>query len=144
MNRIDIDNVTFLQKQSILSSMVLQNSGRLTSDSNEPKTDVRLLETQNVEAIDSKYGFERINSDFGREEVGYLINMHATEVVDEDKRLLAAVDYYFIKEDGKRYGKSQNQENLRKLHSLFFKINSGSRCSCRFYPTYTSNVNRTN
>ena len=124
--------------------MVLQNSGRLTSDSSEPKTDVRLLETQNVEAIDSKYGFERINSDFGREEVGYLINMHATEVVDEDKRLLAAVDYYFIKEDGKRYGKSQNQENLRKLHSLFFKINSGSRCSCRFYPTYTSNVNRTN
>ena len=82
--------------------MVLQNSGRLTTESVEPKTDVRLLETQNVEAIDSKYGFERINSDFGREEVGYLINMHATEVVDEDKRLLAAVDYYFIKEDGKR------------------------------------------
>ena len=83
--------------------MVLQNSGRLTSESNEPKTaDVRLLETQSVEAIDSKYGFERINSDFGREEVGCLINMHATEVVDEDKRLLAAVDYYFIKEDGKR------------------------------------------
>ena len=29
--------------------------------------------------------------------------MHATEVVDEDKRLLAAVDYYFMQEDGKRF-----------------------------------------
>ena len=33
----------------------------------------------------------------------YLINMHATEVVDQDKRLLAAVDYYFMQEDGKRF-----------------------------------------
>ena len=33
----------------------------------------------------------------------YLINMHACEVVDADKRLLAAVDYYFIQEDGKRF-----------------------------------------
>lgn len=86
--------------------MVLQNSGRLTTDygdQNEAKTDQRLIETQTVEAIDAKYGFERINSQFGREETGYLINMHATEVVDEDKRLLAAVDYYFIQEDGKRF-----------------------------------------
>lgn len=86
--------------------MVLQNSGRLISSDlaeNEAKTDQRLLETQAVEAIDAKYGFERINSDFGREEVGFLINMHATEIVDEDKRLLAAVDYYFVKEDGKRF-----------------------------------------
>ena len=87
--------------------MPLQNSGRLTydkdNDQNEAKTDQRLIETQTVEAIDAKYGFERINKDYGREEVGYLINMHATEVVDEDKRLLAAVDYYFIKEDGKRF-----------------------------------------
>merc|ERR1711976_565321 len=50
-----------------------------------------------------KYGFQRINGEYGREEVGFLINMHATEVVDEDKRLLAAVDFYFIQEDGKRF-----------------------------------------
>ena len=86
----------------------IQNSGRLTesdrdTDQNDEKTDLRLIETQAVEAIDAKYGFERINKDFGREETGYLINMHATEVVDEDKRLLAAVDYYFIQEDGKRF-----------------------------------------
>jgi hypothetical protein len=55
---------------------VQQNSGR--SDwsedvKDENKTDLRLIETQAVEAIDAKYGFERINKDFGREEVGYVI-----------------------------------------------------------------------
>ena len=43
---------------------VQQNSGR--SDwsedvKDENKTDLRLIETQAVEAIDAKYGFERIN-----------------------------------------------------------------------------------
>jgi hypothetical protein len=69
----------------------------------EAQMDLRLIETQTTQAIDAKYGFERINSEFGREEVGYLINMHSTEVVDQDKRLLGAVDYYFIQEDGKRF-----------------------------------------
>ena len=32
-----------------------------------------------------------------------MINMHATEILDEDKRLIAAVDYYFIEEDGERF-----------------------------------------
>ena len=35
--------------------------------------------------------------------MGYLINMHSTEILDEDKRLVAAVDYYFIQEDGARF-----------------------------------------
>ena len=52
----------------------IQNSGRLKNDDapdqSDAKTDQRLLETQAVEAIDAKYGFERINKDFGREEVG--------------------------------------------------------------------------
>ena len=51
----------------------IQNSGRLKDDApdqSDAKTDQRLLETQAVEAIDAKYGFERINKDFGREEVG--------------------------------------------------------------------------
>ena len=84
----------------------VQNSGRLVEENNgqnEAKTDLRLIESQTVEAIDEKYGFQRINGEYGREEVGYLINMHATEVVDQDKRLLAAVDFYFIQEDGKRF-----------------------------------------
>ena len=34
---------------------------------------------------------------------GYLLNMHSTEIVDEDKRLLAAVDFYFVTEEGNRF-----------------------------------------
>ena len=37
------------------------------------------------------------------DKTAYLLNMHSTEIVDEDHRLLAAVDYYFIQEDGARY-----------------------------------------
>lgn len=33
----------------------------------------------------------------------YLLNMHATELLDDDKRLIAAVDYYFIQEDATRF-----------------------------------------
>ncbi|XP_063000312.1 DNA polymerase epsilon catalytic subunit A [Elgaria multicarinata webbii] len=37
------------------------------------------------------------------ERTGWLINMHPTEILDEDKRLVSAVDYYFIQEDGSRF-----------------------------------------
>jgi DNA polymerase epsilon subunit 1 len=102
--------------------MVLQNSGRYKSDkktdydnsrhnndgeegdgSGDIKTDLRLRESRENDTIDKKYGFVRMNAEFGREEVGYLINMHSTEILDDDKRLIAAVDYYFIQEDGARY-----------------------------------------
>lgn len=33
--------------------------------------------------------------------------MFQTEIVDEDKRLVAAVDYYFIKDDGSRFRVTQ-------------------------------------
>ena len=35
--------------------------------------------------------------------IRYLQNMHSTEILDEDKRLIAAVDYYFIQMDGARF-----------------------------------------
>ena len=38
-----------------------------------------------------------------RTDCGYLLNMHSTEVLDADKRLVAAVDYYFVQEDGARF-----------------------------------------
>ena len=60
---------------------VQQNSGRAdwSEDAKDDnKTDLRLIETQAVEAIDAKYGFERINKDFGREEVGYVIEKTLT------------------------------------------------------------------
>ena len=66
---------------------------------NDDKTDVRVKESRENDIIDSKYGFDRMSVG---EKTAYLINMHATEIIDDDKRLIAAVDYYFIQEDGSR------------------------------------------
>lgn len=71
-------------------------------DAVDAKSDLRLRESREHDAVDAKYGFVRISSEI-REETGYLLNMHATEILDEDKRLIAVVDYYFVQEDGKRF-----------------------------------------
>ncbi|XP_059098833.1 DNA polymerase epsilon catalytic subunit A-like [Tigriopus californicus] len=91
--------------------MVWSNKGRFGSGtgpapsggpgSEESQTDLRLRESRANEAIDAKYGFDRVLT--CREDVGYLLNMHSSEILDEDKRLIAAVDYYFIQEDGARF-----------------------------------------
>ncbi|KAG8226587.1 hypothetical protein J437_LFUL007279 [Ladona fulva] len=92
--------------------MVLQNSGKYRPDnsknwknssggSGEETSELRLRQSLENDVIDSKYGFERVKDH--AEHVGYLINMHTTEILDEDKRLISAVDYYFIKEDGSRF-----------------------------------------
>ena len=65
----------------------------------DDRTDVRVKESRENDIIDSKYGFDRMTVG---EKTAYLINMHSTEVVDDNKRLMAAVDYYFIQEDGSR------------------------------------------
>ena len=118
--------------------MVLQNSGRYKSEkktdynavgaggnnddgeggggSGDIGSDIRLRESRDNDTIDKKYGFVRINSEYGREEVGYLINMHSTEILDDDKRLIAAVDYYFIQEDGARYGTLEINYYIEKCH----------------------------
>jgi hypothetical protein len=69
--------------------MVLQNSGRyrpekttnsnggedrgLDGDGSDSKTELRLLDSRTNDTIDKKYGFVRINAEFGRDEVGYLV-----------------------------------------------------------------------
>ena len=70
-----------------------------TANLDDDRTDVRVKESRENDIIDSKYGFDRLSVG---EKTAYLINMHATEVIDDDKRLIAAVDYYFIQEDGAR------------------------------------------
>lgn len=37
------------------------------------------------------------------ERTGYLVNMHSNEILDEDRRLVAALDLFFIKMDGSRF-----------------------------------------
>ncbi|XP_046997014.1 DNA polymerase epsilon catalytic subunit 1 [Schistocerca americana] len=92
--------------------MVLENTGKYRPERKEvttkgtgfPKDDtseLRIREAVENDKIDSKYGFERVSDHLER--VGFLINMHTTEVLDEDKRLVSAVDYYFIQEDGSRF-----------------------------------------
>ncbi|XP_063171878.1 DNA polymerase epsilon catalytic subunit A [Candoia aspera] len=61
----------------------------------------RLERSQWTDKIDAQFGFERLKEP--AERTGWLINMHPTEVLDEDKRLVSAVDYYFIQEDGSRF-----------------------------------------
>ncbi|KAG0692675.1 DNA polymerase epsilon catalytic subunit A [Chionoecetes opilio] len=62
----------------------------------------RLLQ-QSLEndATDEKFGFVRYTQP--EEIVGWLLNMHPTEILNEEKRLISAVDYYFIQEDGSRF-----------------------------------------
>uniref|UniRef100_A0A8C3L2P4 DNA polymerase epsilon catalytic subunit n=1 Tax=Chrysolophus pictus TaxID=9089 RepID=A0A8C3L2P4_CHRPC len=60
----------------------------------------RLERSQRTDRLDALFGFERPSEPCER--TGWLINMHPTEVLDEDRRAVSAVDYYFIQEDGSR------------------------------------------
>ncbi|XP_019718434.1 DNA polymerase epsilon catalytic subunit A [Hippocampus comes] len=93
--------------------MVLQNSGRFKSDrgksgEQENQDDgssmsalKRLERSQFTDEMDSRFGFERMKEP--GEKTGWLINMHPAEILDEDKRMVSVVDYYFIQEDGSRF-----------------------------------------
>ncbi|XP_017892120.1 DNA polymerase epsilon catalytic subunit A [Ceratina calcarata] len=51
--------------------------------------------------LDALYGFHRVND--VKERTGFLINMHATEIMEENKRLQSGVDYYFLEQDCSRF-----------------------------------------
>ncbi|XP_076662564.1 DNA polymerase epsilon catalytic subunit 1 [Halictus rubicundus] len=51
--------------------------------------------------VDGLYGFHRVTDI--KERTGFLINMHATEIIEDDKRLLSGVDYYFLEDDCTRF-----------------------------------------
>ncbi|XP_060894086.1 DNA polymerase epsilon catalytic subunit A [Labrus mixtus] len=94
--------------------MVLQNSGRYRSDRGQSGGDQenqddgsamsalkRLERSQFTDEMDARFGFDRMKEP--GEKTGWLINMHPAEILDEDKRMISAVDYYFIQEDGSRF-----------------------------------------
>ncbi|CAH3120153.1 unnamed protein product [Pocillopora meandrina] len=64
-------------------------------------TETRVLRIQTNDTLDVKYGFDRYKEPIDR--LGWLINMHPTEVIDDDKKLISAVDLYFIQDDGGRF-----------------------------------------
>ena len=51
--------------------------------------------------MDRRYGFESFVGP--GERFGWLINMHPTDVLDESKNLVSAVDFYFVQSDGGRF-----------------------------------------
>ncbi|XP_043385548.1 DNA polymerase epsilon catalytic subunit A isoform X3 [Chelonia mydas] len=93
--------------------MVLRNSGRRRAepaggDPDTPRDDgsglsalKRLERSQRTDRMDAQFGFERAKEP--GEKTGWLINMHPAEILDDDKRLVSCVDYYFIQEDGSRF-----------------------------------------
>lgn len=92
--------------------MVLQNSGRYKTDrggdQDNQQDDAsalsavkRLERSQFTDGMDERFGFDRMKEP--GEKTGWLINMHPTEILDDDKRMISCVDYYFIQEDGNRF-----------------------------------------
>lgn len=72
------------------------------SESNE----YRFLRAKASDLTDRRYGFETFIGPGERK--GWLYNMHPTDVLDESKRLVSAVDFYFIQADGSRFKVSRS------------------------------------
>uniref|UniRef100_A0A8C4T9X8 DNA polymerase epsilon catalytic subunit n=1 Tax=Erpetoichthys calabaricus TaxID=27687 RepID=A0A8C4T9X8_ERPCA len=82
----------------------MERTGRfhLTKDDATTLSAIKRLErSQFTDNMDARFGFERMKEP--GEKTGWLINMHPTEILDDDKRMASAVDYYFIQEDGSRF-----------------------------------------
>ncbi|XP_038229566.1 DNA polymerase epsilon catalytic subunit A isoform X2 [Dermochelys coriacea] len=93
--------------------MALRNSGRRRAEPAGGDPDAarddgsglsalkRLQRSQRTDRMDAQFGFERAKEP--GEKTGWLINMHPAEILDDDKRLVSCVDYYFVQEDGSRF-----------------------------------------
>ncbi|KAJ2231118.1 DNA polymerase epsilon catalytic subunit [Coemansia sp. RSA 518] len=68
-------------------------------DAEQSRLDMRLDKARTDDEIDGKLGFPRFQE--GAQRLGWLINMHATSVMNSDKQVeQSAVDYYFLEQDG--------------------------------------------
>ncbi|CAI8058398.1 DNA polymerase epsilon catalytic subunit A [Geodia barretti] len=74
---------------------------KLRNERDDFSAAARYQRSQKNDEVDAKYGFERYS--LPTERTGWLINMHPADVIDENKCLVSAVDYYFIEEDGGRF-----------------------------------------
>ncbi|CAH1796227.1 unnamed protein product [Owenia fusiformis] len=111
--------------------MVLQNSGRYQSEKGSGKddqegwkpredaTDKRMKRALENDEIDSKYGFDRHKET--NEKVGWLINMHPSDIMDDEKRLVSCVDYFFIQDDGSRF-----KASLPFMPYFYVKVKKGT------------------
>ncbi|XP_011498886.1 PREDICTED: DNA polymerase epsilon catalytic subunit A, partial [Ceratosolen solmsi marchali] len=67
----------------------------------ENTTEGRLYQIKENNHIDNLYGFHKVTD--VKERIGFLFNMHTTDIVEDDKQLVTGVDYYFLEEDGTRF-----------------------------------------
>ena len=71
-----------------------------TDEGEDWNTVKRLGSIRSNEALDEKFGYEQYSDGIERE--GWLVNFETSEILDDDKRLISAVSYYFILPDGNR------------------------------------------
>lgn len=85
----------------------LSNESKLLADATSAAR--RFDNVANVDSVDDKMGFPRF--EHGPMKVGWLINMHSTTLPsDEVLDGLAAVDYYFLDEDGGSFKATLNYD----------------------------------
>ncbi|XP_014238604.1 DNA polymerase epsilon catalytic subunit A [Trichogramma pretiosum] len=61
----------------------------------------RLYQVKENNHSEGLYGFHRVTD--VKDRVGFLINMHTTEIVEDDKQLFSGVDLFFLEDDGSRF-----------------------------------------
>ncbi|XP_062555151.1 DNA polymerase epsilon catalytic subunit 1 [Armigeres subalbatus] len=81
----------------------VQNTGKYIPEKAEgdDTNEIGYRQSKENDKIDLKYGYERVKDT--QERTGYLVNMHSTELLNQDRRLVAALDLYFLQMDGSRY-----------------------------------------
>ena len=70
-------------------------------ESNILKSSDRLQTLQKENDLDEIYGYSE-PTEPGKY-TGWLVNMHAGDTLNEDKKLVSCMDYYFLKQDGNRF-----------------------------------------
>ncbi|XP_065073055.1 DNA polymerase epsilon catalytic subunit 1 [Ochlerotatus camptorhynchus] len=81
----------------------VQNTGKYIAEKvdGDDTNEIGYRQSKENDKIDLKYGYERVKDT--QERTGYLVNMHSTEILNQDRRLVAALDLYFLQMDGTRY-----------------------------------------
>lgn len=85
------------------------------SESNEK----RYRQAKQNDMIDRRYGFEPFTGPGDR--FGWLVNMHPSDMLDESKNLVSAIDLFFLQSDGSRF------KVTRPYSPYFFVAVGGNR-----------------
>ena len=81
----------------------LKTLGAEETTNESTSRDERVESTRFANEIDRKMGFERYEGG-KKQRIGWLINMHSTMLIDEEKGgRKSAVDFYFLDEEGRGF-----------------------------------------